>query len=134
MRKVMVPIQPGPNARDHLWKPGQSGNRAGKPKGVRNRLSTRFLEDMLADWEEHGRAAIETFRTERPNEYVKVMAGLLPREVEMKVNELEELSDEQISTQLAALLRELAAEGFDPLAGDEAAEGAEPAGALPPLH
>src|SRR5512139_9906 len=134
MRKVMGPVSPGPKNRDNLWKPGQSGNPSGRWPHTRNRLNEKFLQDMLADWEAHGAAAIEAFRTERPNEYVKVMAGLLPREVEMKVNELDELSDEQLEIQLAAVLKELAAGGFDPFGGEEAAEGAEPAGVLPAPH
>ena len=134
MRKVMGPVSPGPTDTSTQFKKGRSGNRNGRPKGARNRLCEAFLEDMLADWEAHGKDAIEAFRTERPNEYVKVMAGLMPREFNMKVNELEELSDDQIDTQLAAALRELAADGFDPAQGEEATEGGEPARPLPTLQ
>ena len=134
MRKVMGPVSPGPTDTSTQFKKGRTGNRNGRPKGTRNRLCQAFLEDMLADWEAHGKAAIVTFREERPSEYVKVMAGLLPRQFNMNVNELEELSDEQIGTQLTAVLRELAVDGFDALAGDEEAEGREPAGAIQTLQ
>ena len=36
-----------------LWKPGQSGNPAGRPVGARNRLAETFLEDLYRDWQEH---------------------------------------------------------------------------------
>ena len=134
MRKVMGPVSPGPTDTSTQFTKGRTGNRNGRPKGSRNKLCEAFLADMLADWEAHGKEAIEAFRTGWPNEYVKVMAGLMPREFNVKVNELEELSDDQLDAQLAAALRELAADGFDPDAGETAEEGPEPAGALPTLQ
>ena len=134
MRQVMAPLPTGPKNKDHLWKPGESGNPGGKRKGVRNRLSNQFLEDMLADWETHGKDAIVTFRKQRPHEYVKVMAALVPREFNMKINEYEELSDDQVRFQIGFLLRELAAEGVAGFAaGVEIAAEPEPASEIPAL-
>ena len=65
------------------WKPGESGNPAGRPKGSRNKLSEEFVAD--ADWCEHGAAAIQTVRETRPDVYVKVVASLLPRQVQAEV-------------------------------------------------
>ena len=36
------------------FKPGQSGNPMGRPKGARNRLGTRFLEALEADFNKFG--------------------------------------------------------------------------------
>ena len=38
------------------WKPGESGNPAGRPKGSRNKLSEEFVAEIYADWCEHGAA------------------------------------------------------------------------------
>ena len=44
------------------WKPGESGNPAGRPKGSRNELSEEFVAEVYADWCEHGAVAIQTVR------------------------------------------------------------------------
>jgi Family of unknown function (DUF5681) len=67
------------------WKPGESGNPAGRPKGSRNKLSEEFVAEIYADWCEHGAAALQTVKENRPEVYVKVVASLLPREVHAEI-------------------------------------------------
>ena len=52
-------------------------------KGVRNRLSTALLEALAADFEEFGAEAVKITRVERPAEYLKIVAGILPKELEI---------------------------------------------------
>src|SRR6185437_4393246 len=68
------------NPLDNLksWKPGQSGNPAGRAKGSRNKLGEAFIEAMHADFMEHGTQVIETVRVEKPDQYLKVIASILP--------------------------------------------------------
>ena len=40
------------------FKPGQSGNPKGRPKGARNRIGTQFLEALEADFNKFGSQAI----------------------------------------------------------------------------
>ena len=58
---------------------GNSGG--GRPKGSRNKLGEQFLEALAQDFAEHGQQAIVDCREEKPTEYVKVVAGLLPKEL-----------------------------------------------------
>ncbi len=68
---------------DTRFKPGQSGNPAGRKHGSRNRLGESFVEALAADFEVHGKAAIEKVRDENPSAYLRLIAGLLPAQVEI---------------------------------------------------
>jgi hypothetical protein len=68
------------------WKPGQSGNPAGRPKGSRNRLSEDFVCAFADDFAEYGVEVIEKVRRERPSDYLKIAASLLPKDLEVTLN------------------------------------------------
>ena len=87
------------------WKPGVSANPGGKPVSARNRLTARFLYDLAADFEEHGKAAIVKCREEKPDVYIKAIAALCPKEIEV-TRPLQELD----ATELLAAVRAL--EGY----------------------
>lgn len=70
----------------HLFKPGQSGNPRGRPRGARSRLGEDFIRALADDFEQHGAAVIEKVRTERPAVYLRVIAGLLPQQATLDVN------------------------------------------------
>jgi Family of unknown function (DUF5681) len=71
--------------REHAFKPGQSGNPKGRPKGARNRLGTQFLEALEADFKKHGAQAIALVRERKPEVYMRVVADLLPKEANINV-------------------------------------------------
>lgn len=87
------------------FKPGHSGNPGGKPVNARNRVTKAFLEALADDFEVNGKEAIEATRTEHPDRYVAIVAGLLPKELVIE-KPLDGLSDEELAT-LIAQLREL---------------------------
>lgn len=116
------------------WKPGESGNPAGRQKGSRNKLGEAFLEDMLTDWGQHGKAVIEAVRADKPDQYLKVVASILPRELNVKVGDLDELTDDQLHRQYAAIAKALVDSGFGNSAGVAAPESPEQAGGLSTLQ
>ncbi len=63
------------------FEPGQSGNPAGRPKGARSKLTEAFLKGMCEDFEKHGILAIEQVRTEKPDQYLKVISAIIPKEI-----------------------------------------------------
>ena len=93
-----------------MHKPFEPGNTSGKlggrPRGARNKLSRKFLEDCYADWQEHGAAAINIMRLEDPAGYCKMMASLVPRELELTSTVLTELSDDDLEATIQLLLRQ----------------------------
>ena len=46
----------------HLWRPGESGNPAGRPRGSRNKLAEDFVAALYDDFRDHGAAAIAVCR------------------------------------------------------------------------
>jgi len=96
----------------YLFKPGQSGNPAGRTKGSRNRLGEDFIAAMHADFDQYGVDVIEKVREEDPTQYLKVIAAIIPREVIHTPGGLEDVDDELLERLfIDAALR---AAGIDP--------------------
>jgi hypothetical protein len=96
----MIESTKGQQRPPHLWRPGQSGNLAGRPKGSRNRLSEDFVAALFDDFQDHGAAAIAACRAEKPDVYVRVIASLMPRDVNFSVKHYDELSDAELLRRL----------------------------------
>jgi hypothetical protein len=82
----------------------------GRPVGARSRLSEHFLAAVNADWQEHGPEALKKVREERPQDYIRVIASLLPREVMVaQVESFEHLSDDELEREVMQMARQLVA-------------------------
>jgi hypothetical protein len=80
---------------------GNSGN-GGRKRGSRNKLGEAFLQDLYADWQQHGPQVIETCRRNKPEVYLKVVASLLPKELEIKENPFDGFTDDELAALIAA--------------------------------
>ena len=64
---------------------GQSGNPAGRKPGSRNKFQEDFWRDLAKLWETEGAAALERVLKNDPSTFLRVAAGLLPKEEEHHV-------------------------------------------------
>lgn len=98
---------------------GNSGG--GRPRGARAHLGEAFLEAMRDDFVVHGVAAIAKVRDEKPDQYLKVIASILPKDLNINVNQMDGLSDDELIERIRALdatIRPfLDAQGADGLGG-----------------
>jgi hypothetical protein len=67
------------------FKPGQSGNPAGRPRGSRSRLADNFVADLAAAWNEHGEAALKACALEHPEKFCRIVADLMPRDLNVNI-------------------------------------------------
>ena len=77
--------------------PGQGGRR----KGARQKISTALLEAIANDFAEHGEEVVKITRIEKPVEYLRIVASLLPKELEIAVGPLNEITDEELEKLIA---------------------------------
>jgi hypothetical protein len=57
----------------------------GRPRGSRSKLSEDFLQDLHAAWNAHGIQALERCAMEEPSQFCKLIANLLPRDVNLNL-------------------------------------------------
>jgi hypothetical protein len=106
-----------------MHKPFEPGNTSGKlggrPRGARNKLSRKFLGDCHADWQEHGAKAISIMRREDPAGYCKMMASLVPRELEVTATAVAELADDELDRIIETLRAQIAQQQQVPMLTSE---------------
>ncbi len=93
----------------------------GRPKGSRNKLGEAFIQALHESFQEHGPETIERVRLERPDQYLKVVAAVIPQEVHHTVDDYDELSDDDLRAEFVraagAIQTRIDARGRDRTAG-----------------
>ncbi len=82
------------------WKPGQSGNPAGRPLGARSKFSLAFYDDLLDVWTEHGKEAMVMTAKKDPATFVRVAASLMPKQVKAEITDMRTLVVELVGATL----------------------------------
>jgi hypothetical protein len=59
-------------------------------------LTAQLLDALCADFDAHGADAIRSCREEQPQGYLRLIAGLLPKNIDINDNRLKDFSDEEL--------------------------------------
>ena len=62
------------------WKPGESGNPKGRPKGSKHELASDYLKALQRDFHQHGEKVIAKVRERDPSTYMRLVAALVPKD------------------------------------------------------
>jgi hypothetical protein len=95
----MANPNPSPATR---FQPGVKPPGSGRPKAARDKLTTKFLNTLADDFEQHGQKAIEDLREKDVGKYVLAVASVIPKEVEI-TRPLDGMSDEALTAAIQAL-------------------------------
>ena len=87
------------------WKPGESGNPAGRPKGARHKLSEAVMKELVDDWTKHGLEVVQRVREEHPQVYLQVISRLLPQNMELYVDDGRRSIIEYTPAELAEMVK-----------------------------
>lgn len=80
------------------------GNRfsPGRPKGAKHKLSEGFIQALADDFAAHGEKAIQRMSEDDPSCYIRVIAGLMPKQIGIE-RPLEGLTDAELEETIALL-------------------------------
>jgi hypothetical protein len=85
------------------FKPGQSGNPAGRPVGSRVKLEEVFVADLVEAWKLHGKAALDVVATKEPAKFCQIAATVLPKQTQnTRIHKLELMTDRELAELLEA--------------------------------
>ena len=78
--------------KDTQFKAGQSGNPEGRPQGLKNHFSKQLKDDLRAAYEARGKGEKggksfwREIKREHPVIFARILAGLLPKELDLNLN------------------------------------------------
>ena len=78
---------------------------------TRNKLASKFLEDLHARWEKDGESILSRAAFEDPMRFAEMVAKLLPAKLEISDTTLEDANDDRFEKLLGAIERQLLRRG-----------------------
>jgi hypothetical protein len=93
-----VPASRADHLKPYRWKKGQGGNPKGIQAHSRTRLTEEFTRSLCKAWMTYGESALMTAALTAPIEFIRVVASLMPRDVEVTIAHVkaERMSDDQL--------------------------------------
>jgi hypothetical protein len=96
--------------RKMTFQQGVSGNPGGNRHRTRHLLNQEFMQALLLNFRHEGKKAIEKVARNQPGVYLKILALLVPREMQIEhTNRIKQMTDEEIEQAIEAIQTMLAA-------------------------
>jgi hypothetical protein len=86
----------------------ESAPRNGRMKGSRNKLGADFLYALQREFEQYGESVVRRARCDDAIGFLKVIASVLPKELEITDSRLRELSDAELDSVIGFIRGRLA--------------------------
>ncbi|WP_246800845.1 hypothetical protein [Mesorhizobium amorphae] len=74
-----------------------------RPKRPKKTLGDDFVAAVRADFKTHGAGVIAAVRADKPDQYLKIVLSVLPKDLHVNINELDALSDDEIRSRIRGL-------------------------------
>ena len=74
-----------------------------RPKRAKKTLGDDFIEAVHADFRAHGAGVIASVRADKPDQYLKIVLSVLPKDFDVTINHLDALSDDEIRQRIRGL-------------------------------
>ncbi|MEV8640894.1 hypothetical protein AB0V79_01960 [Mesorhizobium ciceri] len=72
-------------------------------KRAKKTLGDDFLAAVRADFRTYGAGVIAEVRADKPDQYLKIVLSVLPKDFDAKINQMDGLSDDEIRSRIRAL-------------------------------
>ena len=72
-------------------------------KRTKKTLGDDFLNAVRADFRAHGAGVIAAVRADKPDQYLKIVQSVLPKDLHVSLDHLETLSDDEIRRRIRGL-------------------------------
>jgi hypothetical protein len=90
--------------RKMTFQQGFSGNPGGNRHRTRHLLNQEFMQALLLNFRHEGKRAIEKVARNQPGVYLKILALLVPREMQVEhTNRIKQMTDEQLDAAVELL-------------------------------
>jgi hypothetical protein len=84
-------------------RPGRKAPAGATRKRTKKTLGDDFLDAVRADFRTHGAGVIAAVRADKPDQYLKIVQSVLPKDLHVSIDHLETLSDDEIRRRIRGL-------------------------------
>jgi len=79
----------------------------GRPKGSRNKLAEKFIDDVYTSSQTHGASALDRMATESPAKYCALIANLIPQHFKVEHDHTLTMSEDELRAKLLKIRAKL---------------------------